>query len=138
MTNWRIEARALGTPRPQGSKTYLSKGHARESSDYLPGWRSDVVDAVRRALPEGWTTHVGAVLVLLDFAMPRPRYLVGKPTPPHLGKPDADKLTRAVFDACKTAGLVRDDGQFTSAYVVKRYADDDEDPGVRMVFTPGC
>lgn len=137
MGEWRVEAFARGTPRPQGSKDYFRKG-AKESSVQLPGWRSDVADAVRRALPEGWAPYAGAVLALLDFAMPRPKSLAGRPTRPHLGKPDADKLARAVFDACKAAGLVRDDSLFTQVYAVKRYAEDGEDPGARMVFAPGC
>jgi crossover junction endodeoxyribonuclease RusA len=133
---WRVEAFAPGQPRPQGSKRPIGKGRSIEASKYLPKWRRDVAAAITAALPIGWAPCSSAVLVLLDFALTRPKYLRGRPTPPHVGKPDWDKLARAVMDATTEAKLWDDDSRSTGAYVVKRYAEDGEPAGVRMVFVP--
>lgn len=137
-TGWRVEVRVPGRPAPQGSKNYLGGGRARESSPHLPGWRADLREGVRAALPDGWEPACGPVTALLDFAMPRPKYMVGRVTRPHLGKPDVDKLARAALDAAKDGGLLHDDSVVTGLYACKRYAEDGEAPGLRAVFTQGC
>jgi crossover junction endodeoxyribonuclease RusA len=134
---WRVEVFVPGRPAPQGSKTYYGKGQAKESSMGLPGWRADVRDAVRGALPEGWVRVVGPVCVLLEFVMPRPKS-EPRATRPHDRKPDSDKLIRAVFDAVTAGGLWKDDAQASSGYWHKRTAEPGEEHGVRLVFTPGC
>lgn len=135
--DWRVEAVALGQPRPQGSKDYLGPKKMRESSTGLPAWRSDVADAIRRALPEGWTPYQGPVLSLLEFVMRRPssgrradRDRADKRTG------DAEKLERAIYDAATAAGLWDDDCRLVGGYKVKRVAREGEGPHCRMVFVP--
>jgi len=94
-------------------------------------WRSLVQEAAQAAL-EDRPPIEGAVALRATFTLPRPKShfgtgrnaLVLKPSaPPYpAGKPDEEKLGRAVKDALKDAGVYRDDAQITDSHVCKRYA----------------
>jgi Holliday junction resolvase RusA-like endonuclease len=133
-----------GIPAPQGSKRafrnkYSGRIQQVESSKRVAPWRSDVRDAALSAV--GWAEPMsGPVYVELVFRLPRPRNHYGsgrnagvlKPSAPiwPAGKPDRDKLERAVMDAL--SGLVFvDDAQVVSGPIEKRYADGDG-PGVTV------
>lgn len=112
-----------GTPRPQGSKIYSSTGHGREASRFLDAWRKHLkLDAMRaraaRPAPfsgQRWETATGAIEVSIVFYVPDVA----------TGKPDIDKLTRAVLDVLSTgsrnqwAGVYRDDSQVIKLNVDK-------------------
>lgn len=104
----RVSVVVHGTPAPQGSKDYVgSKYFAREASKRLPGWRADVREALCR--PDGGPLHqfTGPVSASLRFALRRPKKSKYGEYP--AGKPDLDKLTRAVLDAATSAGVLADD-----------------------------
>ncbi len=120
-----------GIPRPQGSKRALGRGVMVESSKYVADWRQDVKQAA-------WTYRLEhapldePLGVRLDFYLPRPKahldadgntrpkYAASRPT----GRPDVDKLVRAVLDGISSAGLWRDDSIVVDLRAHKWYADD--------------
>lgn len=124
-----------GLPAPQGSKRALRNRHTGrvalvESSKHVAPWRSDVRDAALASMGDQ-APYGGAVEVELVFALPRPKahHVGGDPArglrpgapPVPTGKPDVDKLARAVLDAL--TGIVwADDAQVAGLAAYKRYA----------------
>lgn len=123
----------MGTPAPQGSK----KGFARngrvmmvESSKKVGPWREAVVAQCQRDGLAG-RMMTGPVSVDLLFLLPRPKGHYGtgrnadvlKPGSPKYptGKPDTDKLARAVMDALVQAGVLKDDSQVVALDARKAY-----------------
>jgi crossover junction endodeoxyribonuclease RusA len=121
----RLEFYVPGVPVPQGSKRHVGGGRMIEANKRLPKWRLDVKNVAREA--RAGRQFVGAVALLLDFDMPRPKSV--KRLRPHV-RPDLDKLVRAIGDALTLAGVWEDDGQVVVLHAQKRYA---EQPGVRIV-----
>jgi Holliday junction resolvase RusA-like endonuclease len=131
----------VGTPRPQGSKRpvrnkHTGRIHMVESSERLPDWRADIRDAALKLLdpPDNFARLWEAPLVVgIQFRLARPKghYLpvnsrreapeLRPEAPRHpAGKPDTDKLIRAVLDAL--TGLVwRDDSQVVHIEAWKLY-----------------
>lgn len=118
-----------GKPAPQGSKTRNAHGALYESSKAVGPWR----EAVRAETQRHVTSPMaGAVSVWLVFLMKRPagHYRTGRNA--HLlrdaapaypaGKPDIDKLARAVLDGLTSGGAWKDDGQAVTLTVQKQYA----------------
>lgn len=120
-----------GKPAPQGSKRHVGHGILVESSKALAPWRTTVAWHVAQE----WKLAplCGAVQVDLMFVLPRPRS-TPKVTPPAIKRPDADKLTRAIFDAL-TGVCWRDDSQIVDFHTSKRLAELDELPGVQIGIT---
>jgi crossover junction endodeoxyribonuclease RusA len=126
-----------GIPAPQGSKraykTKTGKINMVESSKSVGSWREAVRAETQRALgsrpPLG-----GPVRVELAFYMTRPKghYRTGRNA--HLtrdgapaypaGKPDLDKLCRAVLDGLTAGGAWKDDSQVVQLHLAKLYAAD--------------
>ena len=89
----------------------------------------------REGLPaEPW---IGPVRVTIEAFFERPQYLLKKSSPegliPHTTTPDRDNVDKAVLDALKEAGLVRDDAQVWAGGVTKWYVAKGCAPGVRIV-----
>lgn len=149
-----------GIPRPQGSKTRNANGSMRESSKYVKEWRKAIAVAARAAHLNR-VAMVGPMTLAVEFLFPRPlkghtvrctqKCRVGLGAGCHLcngsgfrlsdtapiymtGKPDKDKLVRAVGDALVTAGVVIDDSLFVKDHEsgCKRYANPGEHPGARI------
>lgn len=140
-----------GDPKPQGSKRAFRNPHSGkiqlvESSAKVKTWRGDIRDAL---LNPDRPPIDGPVAVLLEFVMARPKshYRTGRNA--HLlrdsapvlpaGKPDVDKLARAVLDAISSAGVWNDDCQVTSLHATKTYAWPGNGPvrtGVRITIAP--
>jgi Holliday junction resolvase RusA-like endonuclease len=140
-----------GTPRPQGSKRpvrnkHTGRIHMVESSERLPDWRADIRDAAMRAV-DGVPTSAYwerplAVGIQVRLARPKSHYLPAntRRTAPELrqeapkhpaGKPDTDKLLRAVLDAL--TGLVwHDDAQVVDILARKLYG---ERPGADITVS---
>lgn len=124
-----------GRPAPQGSKNYLPNGGGKESSRYLAGWRADVRTAFKgHPVP---FDQAGPAYVDLQFVLQRPKNEPkSRPTRPHLGKPDVDKLARGVIDALTSAGVFRDDSQVICLTAQKRYAEEGELTGCHVTVGP--
>jgi len=136
----------VGTPAPQGSKKgFVVNGRAVvvEDSKKTKPWRQDVQAAAIAAVA-GRPPLEGPLEVTLLFRMPRPGYHFGtgrnagvlKPTAPTYvdKKPDADKLTRALFDSL-TRVVWRDDAQVAVYTVGQEYATHPALPGVDVTVS---
>jgi Holliday junction resolvase RusA-like endonuclease len=130
-----IEIRVIGTPGPQGSKSFkgLSKsGHAilTESSAKVKPWREAVIWAARE---DGWKLS-GPVAVQLFFTLPKPKSAPKRRVTFPDKTPDLDKLCRSTFDALTQAGTIEDDARIVSLLAQKcfpgEHADALDVPGV--------
>ena len=129
-----------GLPAPQGSKRHVGNGRMVEMSKAVGPWREAVRAETQRAMDlESWPPLVGAVYVKLTFQMTRPKshYRTGRnaallrdgaPGWP-AGKPDVDKLARAVLDGLTAGGAWKDDSQVVWLIAEKLYA---AAPGCRI------
>jgi crossover junction endodeoxyribonuclease RusA len=133
-----MEITVRGIPAPQGSKRHVGGGRMIESSKAVGPWREAVRAETQRAM-EGEESYTGPVSVRLVFLLPRPRGHYGtgrnagkvRPSAPALpaGKPDLDKLERAVLDGISAGGGWCDDAQVVHLQAWKEYADQSEHPG---------
>ena len=110
-----IEFEVLGNPAPQGSKRHVGRGIMVESSKALKPWRDSVAQAAQDvareldlAAPLDLPLKMG---VVFRFHMPTSRRKAVREAgvAPKTSAPDLDKLVRAVGDALKIGGLIRDD-----------------------------
>lgn len=133
-----IEFRAYGNPRGQPRpRAFAFHGKARVfDPGTAEGWKSDLAVAARPHLPAA--PLEGALEVRLAFWFARPKSHSTKrglrPDAPgwFTSKPDADNLAKAVLDAMTTLGFWRDDAQVSSLWIVKRYATEQDAPGVAV------
>jgi crossover junction endodeoxyribonuclease RusA len=126
-----------GTPAPQGSKIRNRYGAVYESNRNVKPWREAIRAEVQR---QALVPLAGAVYCRITFWMPRPtgHYGTGrnagtvrKSAPDYpAGKPDVDKLARAVLDGLTDGGAWKDDSQVVTLTARKAYAL----PGI----PPGC
>jgi crossover junction endodeoxyribonuclease RusA len=125
-----LELFVSGRPAPQGSKKHVGNGVMLEMSKAVAPWRTTV--AWHAAQAHRTAPLDGPLRVEFAFVMPRPTSLPKrKATPPHIKRPDLDKLARAVMDAL-TGVVWRDDSQVNDLHPTKRYAELDEQPGVHI------
>lgn len=126
-----ITFRVDGVPIPQGSKKGFKVGkHVNivdDNSTKLKPWRAEIA-----AVTDVGFTFVEPVLVAAVFYLPRPKTV--RRFYPSV-KPDLDKLMRALGDGMTDGGLIRDDSLIVSQWIHKRYADDKNPPGVRVLVT---
>jgi Holliday junction resolvase RusA-like endonuclease len=124
-----------GIPCQQGSMiARVVRGRAYVVPDNdatLKAWRKAVVSAAHaRATLEHWATADGPLAVEVEFYLPRPA-AAAKRKRPHV-RPDLDKLTRAIFDACTDAKVWADDARVVTLLARKFYAA--EQPGARITI----
>ncbi len=108
--------RAVGTPRPQGSKSVFN-GRLVESSKGLKPWRKVVTIAASEATRDCEQFTAVHVEAIFGFERPKSHYRTGryshllKPSAPehHNQTPDVDKLQRALFDGISDSGAWKDD-----------------------------
>jgi crossover junction endodeoxyribonuclease RusA len=143
-----IRIRVNGTPAPQGSKRHVGNGRMVEMSQAVGPWREAVraeVQSLTRnskqvAAEAGFPDITAAVAVDLTFLLRRPKshYRTGKnadllrdsaPSRP-AGRPDIDKLARAVLDGLTMGGAFADDAQVVDLHVGKFWCLPGEAPGV--------
>lgn len=96
------------TPAPQGSKSQTRTGHMFEANKKLPAWRGLLVETFKGAVGPDWEPWDCPLECVVTFWLPKPR-TTKFPAP--IGKPDTDKLQRAVGDALTIAGIIRDDSR---------------------------
>lgn len=138
----RVEFRAAGMPRPQGSKrgfvnsrngqVIITESNPKGHRD----WRATVAAAAQDAM-EGRALLDGPLRVTMTFALPRPKSHPKTRRTWPTTRPDVDKLARAVADSC-THTIWRDDSQIVVLYVSKLWAEVDtpEGPGVAVRVDP--
>lgn len=133
-----------GTPQPQGStRTFVVNGKAVTTSanPKLRPWRAEFIDRAQ-AVENRANLHDVPVTVHAYFYFPHPRSHYGtgrnagtlKPNATiwKAGKPDVDKLLRAVCDGLVQAGIIRDDAQVVGLHGSKWYgAEPRTDVGVQ-------
>ena len=119
-----------GTPAPQGSKRHVGGGRMIEMSKAVGPWREAVRAETQDAMTQPMT---GAISVDITFLLRRPQghYRTGRyasqlhPAAPPVpaGRPDIDKLCRAVLDGLTEGGAWKDDGQVAWLAARKIWAD---------------
>jgi len=141
-----------GKPQPAGSRTVGRRKDGsvftRPASKGLPAWQKTVAEAVRTEVADVGIEQLGGpVRVELNFRLARPKSHFGsgrnsqtlrRIAPPlwHEQKPDADKLVRAVLDACTSAGIWKDDSQVAVIDVVKVWCQPGQPEGVAVRVSP--
>lgn len=136
-----LEFFVRGIPRPQGSKRHVGRGIMVESSKGLKTWRGDVRDvAISAAASQGWGLPAKGTPISIRtvFAFDRPethlrsggiefksvgitvRDLAKGARVRPTGKPDTDKLLRAIGDALATV-VYHDDSPIVEAHAYKVY-----------------
>lgn len=128
-----------GIPAPQGSKRHVGGGRMVEMSKAVGPWREAVRAETQRRRQARTFIEGTPVEVHVTFVLPRPKghYRTGRnaallrPAAPKYpaGRPDLDKLARAVLDGLTAGGAWKDDSQVVLLQLAKFYADDDQ---------PGC
>jgi Holliday junction resolvase RusA-like endonuclease len=122
-----LEFVVAGIPAPQGSKRAFVRGgrvSLVESCARVKPYRALVSLAASQARTEAPTQQPVGIAIAFVFVRPKSHYTskgelrAGAPSFP--GKPDVDKLCRAVLDAL-TGILYHDDAQVVSLSATKRY-----------------
>lgn len=130
-----------GLPVPQGALVRSpSGGLYHRDAKRLDAWRTAIADEARDAIGSAPAID-GPVSVRVDFVMPRLRshFLPAnrrRPVPElradapvwQCGRPDVDKLSRALLDAI-TGVVIRDDGQVAALTARKPYETSSLHPG---------
>lgn len=125
-----IKITVNGKPAPQGNHRVNAHGHTYEANKAVGPWREAIRAETQR---EAAVPIPGPVAVTITFRMTRPKshYRTGRNAclvkdgasryPD--GKPDVDKLSRAVLDGLTAGGAFWDDGQVVDLAACKRYAE---------------
>src|SRR5262245_1503336 len=132
-----------GIPAPQGSKTVMPNGHPLESNrERLLIWRNLVTAKAAEAM-QGRPALIGPISLSVVFTLPRPRSHFGtgkrarmlKPSAPVYceGRPDLDKLLRALGDSLKAGGAIADDARLVEIQASKHYGRARTDIELRML-----
>jgi len=150
-----LEFSVRGLPIAQGSaRAFVAKGRAIITTDAnrtntpLGAWRTSIAAAASEAMHQA-PALTGPVMVIAHFVFPRPKGhywpISRRRQMPELrldaprfmvGKPDLDKLERALLDGI-TNVVVRDDSQVAGLQAWKVYEDDKRRPGVQVRITEG-
>jgi crossover junction endodeoxyribonuclease RusA len=133
-----IEVRGL--PAAQGSKRHVGGGRMIESSKAVGPWREAVRAETQRVMEEHDGPLAGPVYLAAVFCLSRPRahYRTGKYAGQVLdsaplwpgGRPDLDKLCRALLDGLTAGGAWSDDAQVAFLTAQKTYGQ----PGCRVTI----
>lgn len=128
----------LGSPAPQGSKSYKGQskaGHAImvESSKKVRPWRQDVKAEAERVMASRRPLD-GPLVAVMTFTLPKPTSAPKTRRTWPCRKPDASKLLRSTEDALTDAGVWADDARAVTVVAHKRYPNEGENalhaPGV--------
>jgi Holliday junction resolvase RusA-like endonuclease len=125
-----IKISVSGKSAPQGNHRTNKYGATYETSKSVGPWREAIRAETQR---EAAVPIPGPVMVTITFRMIRPKshyrtgrnaHLVkdGAPRYPD-GRPDVDKLARAILDGLTAGGAFCDDGQVVDLIASKRYAE---------------
>ena len=140
-----LHFRVMGVAQPKGSaRAFVPKGWTRpiitSANPKNKSWQDLVAGEASRAiqqLPGGmFHTLDCGVRLSVAFYLPRPKKFQKRGSnPPHLTKPDLDKLVRSVKDALKSVAW-HDDSQVVDVVAMKRYAGVDAAPHAEIWVEP--
>lgn len=135
-----IEIEVIGTPAPQGSKVKTKWGMREDNPNTAP-WRGLVAFQAAHVM-RGKPALDGPLKLEVTFTFTRPASHFGtgknagvlKANAPTWkdGKPDYDKLCRAIGDALTDGGVIRDDARIALAIIHKIYG---EQASARILVT---
>jgi len=133
---WTILGDPVAKGRPRFNRV---TGHA-----YTPGktanWEARAVETFSCGWNGGPTEARAELEVTAVFA--RPKRLMRAKDPqgrvPHLSRPDADNVLKAVGDAIEKAGVLRNDSQAWRTLASKVYASKTESPRVEVLLRLDC
>lgn len=142
-----VRIEVIGRPRTKGSLVpehkKIAPGKCRvtlkESGEYSVAWKNEMIRAIRNQCTVNRYPHAVVVdtffrferLCLPDQAMPWPTREKGE-----FAHGDEDKLRRNALDALTQSGLIFDDALVIGGTTLKRFARNDEKPGVDIRVTP--
>lgn len=142
-----VRIEVIGRPRTKGSlvpvHVKVAPGKCRvtlkESGEYSVAWKNEMIRAVLNQCEVARYPHAVVVdtffrferLCLPDRAMPWPTREKGE-----FAHGDEDKLRRNALDALTQSGLIFDDALVIGGTTLKRFARNDEEPGVDIRVTP--
>lgn len=113
-----VQFNVYGIPAPQGSKTKMPNGAMVEAASAvgrakLTDWRSACATAAADEVNHGAAPFTGPVGVRVTFRFPTPKSRTKAQQAASLGykvgKPDLDKLCRALGDSLAAGGLIARD-----------------------------
>ena len=114
----------VGTPAPQGSKSFMGirggKGIMVESSKKVKPWRK-AVEAAAIEVKDVHGQFTGPIELHVTFYLERPKSAPKSVTVP-FRKPDLSKLVRSTEDALTTAGLIEDDARIVRIVASKEFS----------------
>lgn len=116
-----VSVTILGTPAPQGSKIVSQFGGMKESNVRTEGWRAAITRVCKEHLPADWEPLDGPLDVDLWFWFDPPKSAQRGDLPITKATYDWDKLSRAMCDGLKDAGVIVDDARIIDATAHKRY-----------------
>ena len=139
-----------GIPQTQGSKkAFVIPGTNRATivdakPKALKCWRSAIADAALTVWHEAPTRAPISMFVRFYFPRPKSHFRTGKNShllsdrAPiyHVGKPDVDKLGRAILDAL-TGVVYHDDSQVFQLELMKVYVVEKQKPGAKIRMWSG-
>lgn len=120
-----------GRPRPQGSKTATVRNGRVvmwESSKGLAGWREAVRANLDRINPNQLTYILRGQACSVNMCFMLKKAPTSKLGPHPIGKPDLDKLSRAVLDCLTECRWIHDDSQVIELSARKIWTDSGDGP----------
>lgn len=137
-----IRIDVVGVPQPQGNKTgmvrggkvVMLEGRRPDAREAFKSWREAVAREGRAWQAQHPQSLLdGPVAIDITFRLPRPKSAPKRRLYPD-GRPDVDKLGRAVLDAI-TGVLITNDSRVVDLSTRKRFAVDGP-PGVTVIIWP--
>ena len=117
-----------GTPTGQGNHRTSRTGYTYETTLGHAAWRKDAIRQARALAPK--IPLDGALALDVEFRLKAPKRPKARRP---IGRPDCDKLLRAVCDILTLAGVIVDDALIVSVCAAKVYAFDGE-TGARVAI----
>ena len=132
-----IPGQPIGKGRPLFARR--GAGVVTRTPDRTAAWEHLAAEYLRAAWRQAPIARDVPVVVEVVALFDRPQRLRGtKRRPadperlPHVGKPDADNVSKIALDALVLAGVLEDDACVSDAHTRKRYTGAGELPGVRV------
>lgn len=131
-----ITLRVSGDPAPQGSKRVFNGRVVEAAGDKLKRWRKAIAaecQEARKANPDVFFT--GAVVVEVNFYLPRPASVSIKKRPHPIVPPDLDKLARGLLDGIGQSEMIWGDDSQVVCLIARKYYADMTHPGAEITIS---